>query len=502
MNRIKCSFVVIVWSLTALLSLPQGAQAKAKKKQDAEEQKNGDNEEETKSIAEVTEESDRIEGLFVLFRNRDNGKLHMLVRPDQTDKEFIYFRMIRDGVVEAGQTRGEFGSEAIFSVRRHFDRIEFVRENTAFYFDPDSALSRAADANVSHAVLAVQKIVAEDKDTGEVLIEASPLFLTESFSRIKPNPSPHEGSDASFSLGSLSEEKSKILEIHNYPQNTVVVVEYVYDKPEAVPAKGEEVTDPRFVSISAQHSFIQVPDNDFQPRFGDPRIGFFVSRQTDLTSQDVAPYRDIITRWNLVKKNPGADLSEPVEPIVFWIENTTPVELRPMIKRAGERWNLAFEKAGFKNAVVIEEQPDDADWEAGDLRYNVLRWTSSPTPQYGGYGPSYYNPRTGQILGADIMLEYVYLTNRLRYTELFETAADPIGESRSLDPRRCSFGQRVHQGLLFGKVSQAVMHATLEESNQLLEDAVHSLIVHEMGHTRGLSHTMRASQMNGLEQLT
>ena len=74
----------------------------------------------------------------------------------------------------------------------------------------------------------------------------------------------------------------------------------------------------------------------------------------------------------------------------------------------------AFEKAGFKNAVQIKVQPDDADWEADDIRYNVLRWTSSPQPPFGGYGPSFVNPRTGQILGADIMLEMVFVTNRLR----------------------------------------------------------------------------------------
>ena len=78
-------------------------------------------------------------------------------------------------------------------------------------------------------------------------------------------------------------------------------------------------------------------------------------------------------------------------------------------------WNKAFEKAGFNSALEVKIQPDDADWDAGDIRYNVLRWTSSPNPPFGGYGPSFVNPRTGQILGADIMLEYVHFTNRVKY---------------------------------------------------------------------------------------
>ena len=82
------------------------------------------------------------------------------------------------------------------------------------------------------------------------------------------------------------------------------------------------------------------------------------------------------------KKNPSEEISEPIKPIVYWIENTTPLEFRQIIKEGVERWNLAFEKAGFKNAVQVKIQPDTADWDAGDIRYNVLRWTSSPNPPY------------------------------------------------------------------------------------------------------------------------
>jgi len=122
------------------------------------------------------------------------------------------------------------------------------------------------------------------------------------------------------------------------------------------------------------------------------RIGYFTDQVTDLTSPSPTPYRDLIHRWDLVKKDKNAVLSEPVEPIVWWIENTTPRQLRDTIRNAALAWNEAFEAAGFKNALVVKEQPDDADWDAGDIRYNVLRWTSSPNPPFGGYGPSFVNP--------------------------------------------------------------------------------------------------------------
>ena len=176
----------------------------------------------------------------------------------------------------------------------------------------------------------------------------------------------------------MSKEKTKILDVRNYPENTDVVVEYVYENSSPTNFGLPTVTDARYTSIHVQHSILEMPDNDYQPRYEDPRVGHFVTEVTDQTTTDVTPYRDMIHRWHLVKKNPNADMSEPVEPIIFWMENTTPEEIRPIIKKGVERWNLAFEKAGFKNAVVVKQQPDDADWDAGDVRYNVLRWTAAP----------------------------------------------------------------------------------------------------------------------------
>src|SRR5687768_10798362 len=156
------------------------------------------------------------------------------------------------------------------------------------------------------------------------------------------------------------------------------------------------------------------------------------------------------------KKDPTAAVSEPVTPITWWIENTTPHELREPIRQAVLEWNKPFEAAGFRNAVVVNVQPDDADWDAGDIRYNVLRWTSSPNPPFGGYGPSFINPRTGEILGADVMLEYVFITNRLRQERLFNVAglfaidAEDTGETRAINTLICSAGHYLHLNTMFG----------------------------------------------------
>ena len=117
------------------------------------------------------------------------------------------------------------------------------------------------------------------------------------------------------------------------------------------------------------------------------------------------------------------DISEPIKPITWWIENSTPMEWRETIKEAVLQWNVAFEKAGFKNAIEVKIQPDDADWDAGDIRYNVLRWTSSPNPPFGGYGPSMVNPKTGEIIAADVMLEFVFFTNRVFNDKLYSDSS-------------------------------------------------------------------------------
>ena len=185
-----------------------------------------------------------------------------------------------------------------------------------------------------------------------------------------------------------------------------MLVDLAYDNPVPQNFGDKDITDARYVRVRMQHSFLEVPQNDYQPRRDDPRVGYFGAEVDDLTSLSYTPYKDFISRWYLKKKDPNATVSEPVEPIVFWIENTTPVEVRPIIKEAGEKWNEAFEKAGFKNAIVMKEMPDTATWDPADIRYNVIRWVTSPYPSYGAIGPSFFNPVTGQILGADITIEW------------------------------------------------------------------------------------------------
>lgn len=459
--------------------------------------------EDAPSFKSIVESSDHLEGLIDIYRNRETGETYLAIKPEQIDQEFIYISFVSNGVVEGGHFRGAFGDNKILSLRRHFDRIEFVDENASFYFDPDNALARAAEANISDGVLAVEKIVAEDKDNGTILIKADDIFLKETLQQVKlsPEPDPDPNAEKTFELGTLSESKNKIYEIRNYPQNTDVFVDYVYENPAPVVLGQPDVTDSRNVSVRVQHSFVRVPENDYEPRLDDPRVGYFVQYITDLTSQSHTPYRDLIMRWHLKKKDPSAGFSEPVEPIVWWIENTTPVEFRETIRNAALAWNQSFEKAGFKNAVQVKIQPDDADWDAGDIRYNVLRWASSPQPPFGGYGPSFTNPRTGQILGADIMLEYSFIARFFAVEKFMDTIANGgVSETVAGQPVFCSLGHGLQLSSIFGAQVLKATGAGGKLREQLIEDTLHYLILHEVGHTLGLNHNMKATQLLTVDQ--
>ncbi|MEM7431226.1 MAG: zinc-dependent metalloprotease [Pseudomonadota bacterium] len=468
----------------------------------AQEEGGGEEEEKPKTIAELTEDATKVEGLFTLFRDPKAGETSMLVKKDQLDKEFIYFIHIENGLVDAGYFKGAYGPSFIFTIQRRFDKLEVVRENTAFYFDPDNAISRAAEANISDAVLAVEAIVAEDEDTGDILIKADKLFMSEAFIQLSPTPNPDADPRSTFAAGKIDGEKSKIVNLRSYPMNTDVEVEYVFHNPTPMVFGSAAVTDARNTSLRVLHSLIEVPDNDYQPRFADPRIGSFDQQVTDLTSTESAPYRDVINRWHLVKKDPSAALSEPVEPITWWIENTTPVEWRDLIKNAALEWNKSFEKAGFKNALVVKVQPDDADWDAGDIRYNVLRWTSSPLPPFGGYGPSFANPRTGQLIGADIMLEYSFLARATLARKLIQgdTLAAPTHMHSHFADHYCALGHSLALNGMFADLAFDVSGMSPAMTEQLTRDEMHYLILHEIGHTLGMNHNMKATQLLSPEQ--
>ena len=424
-------------------------------------------------------------GLIDVYRNDDDGKVYFLIKKDQLEKEFIYFAHILDGIVEAGTWRGNYLDNGIIKFNKYFDQIRIDRVNTAYVFDETNPLSKSKNANISNSLIDSLKIEKTSESEDKFLIDVTSLLLSESLSKITVAPNKEESKD-SFRIGSISRSKSSINKVLNFPENTDFEINFVFSNPSNKPIEDQ---DSRNNSISLRFSFINYPENSFETRIEDQRIGFFSERKTNLSSTDITPYEDLVNKWHLEKKDKNKEKSVPVKPITFWIENTTPYELRPIIKNAVLAWNIAFEEAGFLNAIEIKIQPDDADWEAGDIRYNVLRWTSSPNPPFGGYGPSFTNPKTGEILGADIMLEWIYLTNRVRYSEIFENQ-----ENHKHD--FCLNSLIKQENRLFGKLATEALDLNENEMTRLYEEDLYQLILHEVGHTLGLNHNFAASTLH------
>ncbi len=458
-----------------------------------------------KTIKEVTEKCKKYTGLFNIYQDTTTGKTYLEITEDKIGKEYVYFAYVLDGILDAGYARGGYKDNSVFKIVRYFDRIDFILQNTNYYFNKNTELSKAENANINQPLFYSEKIAAltaDDKSKKKTyLIETDNLFLGENLTQIKPTKMPTDKADA-FTLGTLSSKKSKYLSINNYPENSDIAVEYIYENPSPVNNGTDEVTDARFVSVKLQHSLIEVPQNNFKPRYDDPRVGYFIEKVTDQTSTSATPWKDLIHRWDLQKKDPDAKISEPVKPITWWIENTTPKECRPIIKNAVLAWNEAFETAGFKNAVECYEQPDTASWDAQDIRYNVIRWTSSPRPPYGGYGPSFVNPRTGQILGADIMLEFIYLSNRLPYEKLYDVAAlDNLQPESNLNYDNCAYGEAMHQNILYGTQIMNAFDFSEINKDEFIKQALYDLVLHEVGHTFGLNHNFIASQLHTPQEI-
>lgn len=470
------------------------------------------------TIADKVKSSKKIDGLFTLYKDTVTGSLLMYVKKDQLGKDYIYQSFSMGGPTSLFLNQSMIRSTALFNIQKAADKIEFLQKNTNFYYDKANPVSKSANVDVSDAVVYVDKFSASDENG--YLIAVDGLFLSDKLDPVKPMMPPGMPPGAMFNLGNFSLAKSKYQQVKSFPGNTDVVVELAYDNPMPFNGGGKDITDARYVRVKMQHSFLEVPNNDFRPRRDDPRVGYFGAEVENLTSLSPTPYKDFISRWYLKKKNPSAKLSEPVEPIVFWIENTTPVEYRAIIKEAGEKWNEAFEKAGFKNAVVMKQMPDNANWDPSDISYNVIRWVSSAYPSYGAIGPSFFNPLTGQILGSDITVEWKSGAGTPVMDELYnggnaaamalpwENPAAALALTQQGNQHlnnnhlaTCALAQELSMQYQTGLSAIEILDADVSEAKraetvkEMHKQFLYYLIMHEMGHTLGLNHNMKASQM-------
>jgi hypothetical protein len=457
------AFMLIVTSLNFHADEDAPTVEKEKPEQTAEakkDKKNGKKEYET--IEEFMEdgEYEKLEGFMNILHETEKDKYYLIIEKNKLNKEFIYFTYILNGPQAVGASGGSLGEGYILEFRMFKDDIGLYKINTKFTYDEPNKITQSKLTNIIEAFMGRFKVEVKEED--RFLISADKLFLSEILTSVTPNIPREYAEYYDLNLGKLDKEKTYIADIRNYPKNTAIEINYGFFNAKPKPsASVDAVADKRYTFISARHLFVEMPDDKFEPRVADQRVGYFSQKVTDLSTYDTYPARDLMNRWRLVKKNPDAELSEPVEPIVFWVENSTPEEIRPFVVKGIEGWNAAFEEAGFKNAVVAKIQPDDAEWDAGDVQYNVVRWASTPSPRYAGYGPSIANPRTGEIIAADIVQEFNAIKRGYTYRKLW-------GYSEDKDP---------------------------------LEQWIVSLTMHEVGHTLGLRHNFKSSWIYDADEI-
>jgi hypothetical protein len=274
-----------------------------------------------------------------------------------------------------------------------------------------------------------------------------------------------------FRVRNLDKNRTFINWAKSFPENIEVRVVLTYNasQPPSNSSTGS-------ISLEMNHSMVLLPENPMQPRIWDERVGFFSRQQVDygLSDQKVVTRR-YITRWRLEPSDTAAfmrgELVEPVKPIVYYIDSATPEKWRDYLKQGVEDWNVAFAEAGFRNAIIARDAPtpeEDPEYSPEDVRYSVIRWFSSQVQN--AYGPHVHDPRSGEILESDIGW-FHNVINLLRNWYFVQTAA------ANPEARRVMF------------------------DDEVMGQLVRFVAAHEVGHTLGLPHNMKASSAYPVDSL-
>ncbi len=473
-------------------------------------------------FADVIKDARRIDGLFTLWQKDD--KVWIELKPSDLDTPFFLSPKAKTGIGENSFFGGLMGDESVIEFRRVHNNLQMLAKNTEFVAKANTPTGHAVDAAFSPSLLASTSVLSQPHpERKSILVEANALFVNDMLGTgAQLQRRYHQGY-------SLDTRNSAITAVRGSPDFVVLetlnhfatgsIQQGMGGLGGAGPSVPRSLPDPRSMFMTFAYSIAKLPDEPMKPRKADARVGYFTSAVMDF-SDDLArtPRQRFVNRWRLEKKDPAAALSEPVKPITYWLDRTIPEKYRAPITAGVLEWNKAFEKIGFKNAIHVEVQPDDASWDTLDFGRASIRWMTNSGPTFGAIGPSHVDPRTGEILDADIGVESLSSRNQraLRAQVLTSHAAGADGSAegtRELTPTglrgrleaNCDFADQAAEQLSYAMdvlESRGDIDPNSPEAEKFVYDYLKDVTMHEVGHTLGLRHNFRASRVYNDKQLS
>jgi hypothetical protein len=410
----------------------------------------------------ITSSARTDDGVFKVHRLNDS--LYYEIPKAQLGKDFLWVTQIKRTTIGAGYG-GQAAGTRVVRWDLHNNRVLLKLIDYSIVADGSKPIARAvADANNPAIARAIN--VAAFSEAGDPVIDVTSLFTTEVPELSVRGRVGGRGFDAA---------RTFLEKVVSFPENINVEVSQTYTAPVdagggGAPAPGRASLRGNSATVVTSYSMVKLPETPMTPRLFDERVGYFSRSQYDYgRDEHRAEQRTFITRYRLEKRDPTAEVSEPVKPIVYYVDPATPAKFVPYVKKGVEDWQPAFEAAGFRNAIVAREAPaNDPDWSPEDARYSVIRWLPSTTEN--ASGPHVHDPRTGEILEADI--QFYHNVQNLAKNWYFVQAAP-------LDARA----------------------KTLPLPDDLMGELMRYVVAHEVGHTLGFQHNMKASAMFTVPQV-
>jgi len=425
----------------------------------------------------------RNDGFIPFYWDAKKGELLFELSQERLNTEFIYFTGLSSGVgsIEMFADRSSVGGSQLCRFVRSGPKVLVIAENTSFRAENGSSeLKHSVERSFPTSIIAALPVESEQGDS--LVVNANPLVVRDATGLLNQLRRPSRAingvvrqvANENAANWRLDAERSAVDMEHTraFPQNTEIenILTFVSDSG----TRNVNSPEPGVLTVHEHISLLALPPAGYQPRVADPRVGFFGEQFDDFSRTYKESFsQNFIDRWRLEKKDPSAAISEPVKPITFYLDRAIPEPMRSAARRGALWWNQAFEQAGFRNALVIEDLPEGAD--PLDVRYPTIQWTNRNGRGW-SVGMVQTDPRTGEILHAVVQLD----SHRMRTVNNYWDVVTPGAAS----------GRDDSEMDLFAELDAADPQLSEDE---VLVRRIALLACHEMGHILGLEHNFVAS---------